>query len=275
VPAKSIILIVQKASLSRDTLHRKGTDHMELIVINDNKLKIMLTAPDMAYYELEVNHLDYASKQTKAAFRHIFDDAYTRIGFNTDGERLFVQFYASKEGGGEIFVTKLGQMAPFIPDEPLQPPLREENPPAVLSMEGEDFNHEEDAFWKHICHSGANNEEYDVEAEVELASEYMSLSDTRQVVYAFDHMQDLLAVCRRLLRNNYRERSEVYVTEFAGISTWYLFLRIPRSSFRLPKRYAILDEYGREISTEGLQLYLDEYGKCVCAANGVNVLGML
>lgn len=87
---------------------------MELIIIGENRLKIMLTGEDMARYELaDLQHPeesgDGVTPHTREALRHIFADARNESGFDTEGERLFVQLYASKGGGCEIFVTKLGR----------------------------------------------------------------------------------------------------------------------------------------------------------------------
>ena len=86
---------------------------MELIVIGENRLKIMLTGEDMAHYDLtepdsaeESTHS--VTPHTRKVLRHIFADANSQIGFDTEGDRLFVQLYTSKGGGCEIFVTKLG-----------------------------------------------------------------------------------------------------------------------------------------------------------------------
>ena len=80
---------------------------MELIVIDETKLTIMLTAPDMQHYDLHAERMTTANAATRNAFRHIFNDARQRIGFDTSGERLLVQLYTSRGGGCEIFVTKL------------------------------------------------------------------------------------------------------------------------------------------------------------------------
>ena len=87
---------------------------MELIVIGDNRLKIMLTGEDMVHYDLAEpdstgSSVNSITPHTREVLRHIFADAHNEIGFDTEGERLFVQLYASKGGGCEIFVTKLGE----------------------------------------------------------------------------------------------------------------------------------------------------------------------
>ena len=80
---------------------------MELIVICDTRLKIMLTGEDMAHYALGDPCKEEVSPHTREALRHILTDARAEIGFDTEGDRLLVQLYASKGGGCEIFVTKL------------------------------------------------------------------------------------------------------------------------------------------------------------------------
>lgn len=90
---------------------------MELILINQNKLKIMLTPPDMQHYALHDTPLCVTDTSTRRAFRHIFHDAKSMIGFDTHGQKLFVQLFGSKDGGCEIFVTKMGQDEPPLADE--------------------------------------------------------------------------------------------------------------------------------------------------------------
>jgi negative regulator of genetic competence, sporulation and motility len=82
---------------------------MELIVIGENRLKIMLTEEDVDHYRLGESRTAELTPHTREILRRIFADARERIGFDTEGKRLFVQLYASKGGGCEIFVTKLGE----------------------------------------------------------------------------------------------------------------------------------------------------------------------
>lgn len=70
---------------------------MELIVISDSKFKLMLTSSDMASY----------TGNTKEMLREIINDAQTKCGYTPISGRVFIQMYPSKEGGCELFVTKL------------------------------------------------------------------------------------------------------------------------------------------------------------------------
>ena len=83
---------------------------MELILINDTKLKIMLTREDMTRYDLDCASADYDSTETRRAFWSILDEAKHRTGFDAARDRVFIQLYPSREGGCEMFVTKVGML---------------------------------------------------------------------------------------------------------------------------------------------------------------------
>lgn len=82
---------------------------MELILIGSGKLKIMMTPEDMAQYDLKYGDIDYDSTETRRAFWSILDEAKHKTGFDAASDRVFVQLYPSKEGGCEMYVTKIGE----------------------------------------------------------------------------------------------------------------------------------------------------------------------
>ena len=81
---------------------------MEIIMINENKLKVMLCKEDLCHFELSPEQLDYSNTETKRMFWDVLSRAKHQTGFDTDGQRVLVQLYPSKEGGCEMFVTKIG-----------------------------------------------------------------------------------------------------------------------------------------------------------------------
>ncbi len=83
---------------------------MELILINSSKLKIMLTKDDMIQYELDCGTINYDNTETRRAFWNILDEAKHRTGFDAAADRVFIQLYPSKEGGCEMYVTKVGSL---------------------------------------------------------------------------------------------------------------------------------------------------------------------
>ncbi len=80
---------------------------MEVILINDSKLKVMLSKSELAEYAISVDDLDLDSDASRKAFWEILRDAKAETGFETAHNRLFVQAYPSKDGGCELYVTCL------------------------------------------------------------------------------------------------------------------------------------------------------------------------
>ena len=222
---------------------------MELIVISDSKLKIMLTAPDMIRYDLEGSCKTVTDPKTRAAFRHIFDDARREIGFDTHGERLLVQMYASREGGCEIFVTKLGA----------SPTLWEDEIPLPASDEGGNgLSVGERALLERIC--------FEAEADTCTSPRVLVLESSR----------DLIGVCRALKGRGYRGESRAYIDETGRGDRWYLCLTpSDTADGGLSGRYGITAEFGGEAEPEAAVLYLCEHGRCVCPDSAVEVLGGL
>jgi negative regulator of genetic competence, sporulation and motility len=85
---------------------------MELILINDSKLKIMLSPDDMREYDISCDSVDYKKTETRRAFWCILDDVKHKTGFDAASEKVYIQMYPSKEGGCEMYVTKLGFTSP-------------------------------------------------------------------------------------------------------------------------------------------------------------------
>ena len=85
---------------------------MELILINDSKLKIMLTSEDMIKYDLDCNSASYDNTETRRAFWSILDEAKHHTGFDAASERVLVQLFPSKSGGCEMYITKVGLLCP-------------------------------------------------------------------------------------------------------------------------------------------------------------------
>lgn len=84
---------------------------MEILKISDNKLKVMLTEADMKKYSLKACELDYNDSVNRRKFWGILDDIKSLCGFNVEGDKVLIQFYPSKDGGCEMFITKLGVLS--------------------------------------------------------------------------------------------------------------------------------------------------------------------
>ena len=84
---------------------------MEILKINDSKIKIMLSAADMQNYKLTSDDVDYNDNTTRQKIFRILDYVKKKFGFDHEGDKLLIQFYPSKDGGAELFVTKLGLLS--------------------------------------------------------------------------------------------------------------------------------------------------------------------
>ena len=109
---------------------------MEWIRISQNKLKIMLTAEDARHYELNCEEADYTDMLTRTAFREILTDVKREADFDASEDKVYIQMYPSKEGGCELFVTKIGLLLNDQPsvapqagrkEAPRPPRVRREN----------------------------------------------------------------------------------------------------------------------------------------------------
>lgn len=235
---------------------------MELIVISPTRLKIMLTEPDMRRYALSADTAGCADGETRRSLRRLFDDARKETGFETEGARLLIQLYASRTGGCEIFVTKLGDQnaeteALSAPEEAL---LRRVfgNAPSG-SGEGRAVS-PEPARLTSSCPTCVG-----VPAPTETA--------TRRTALLLPDTETLLRVCRRLSGLGYAQESSAYILDGGECC---LFLRVPDTTFfRLPLAFAFLTEYGQETDAAHLSNYLSEHGAPLCECGAVGELGKL
>ncbi|MDD4772967.1 MAG: adaptor protein MecA [Eubacteriales bacterium] len=80
---------------------------MDLILIDSTKLKIMLSANDMSKYSLTCDNIEYDNTESRRAFWDILRVAKLKTGFDAANNRVFIQVYPSKDGGCEMYITKI------------------------------------------------------------------------------------------------------------------------------------------------------------------------
>ncbi len=239
---------------------------MELIIIDESRLKIMLTPTDMRHYDLPSTEMTTAGASTRRAFRHIFDDARAQVGFDTTGERLFVQLYTSRGGGCEIFVTKLGSREEtddlFAPEDDLDELLALDDPsPAEFMHDGERSLLKQ--LWKEAAM------EHSEPSMVRLSAPF---DETDAVAYRFDDAETLFALCRRLDSVGFSGESAVYIVERTPKCDWYLWLK-PVAGDRLPP---FLPEYAPQMEdTDTIRLWLAEHGREICTSRATEIMGRI
>ncbi|MBE6647014.1 MAG: adaptor protein MecA [Ruminococcaceae bacterium] len=215
---------------------------MELIPINESKLKIMLDESDMKEYNIG-DEADCANQETRLAIRHILDRAKSQIGFDTEGSEIFVQLYTSKRGGCELFITK-GSLSPNTDT------LRQAD---KRSKKGK----------REECKA------LTVRGEAQMGN---GKNDFGRMVFSFETLGDLCAVCRILAglpfafkSHAYRDECDVFflVLENTNISA---YTRLDRLTFIL--------EYGSRERADHTSTYLFEHAKPICHDNAVATLAL-
>ncbi len=81
---------------------------MEVLKISDSKLKLMLSREDMRSFGLASDNIDYNDVSVRRSFFRILDSVKQTHNFDAEGDKLLIQYYPSRDGGCELFVTKLG-----------------------------------------------------------------------------------------------------------------------------------------------------------------------
>lgn len=104
---------------------------MELIRVNSQKLKIILTKEDMTSFDITNENLDYSSAKTRKAIGSILEKAKEQTGFDTKNDRLYIQVFPSVDGGCEMFLTRRARLLP----EPSMPGCSFFRRKSVLSFE--------------------------------------------------------------------------------------------------------------------------------------------
>ncbi len=80
---------------------------MEYILIDSDKLKIILEQKDLDMFCITAEALDYSSPPAKKVFEELLGLAKSELGFDTAGKKLLLELYPSRDGGCELFLTKL------------------------------------------------------------------------------------------------------------------------------------------------------------------------
>lgn len=88
-------------------IYRTDGDYLELIMINSEKIKIMLSVEDMNKYDIKMYSLGHTGSAIKEAFHEVLTEIRDKTGFDTLSRRSLLQVYPSRDGGCEIYVTRL------------------------------------------------------------------------------------------------------------------------------------------------------------------------
>lgn len=209
---------------------------MELIIINKSKLKIMLSADDMKKYGIDHVNIADDSFKVHTAFKNILSEIELETEFNTAEDRIFIQLYPSKDGGCEMFVSKMNH----------------------LSEEG---NGKETAAMPTYKEQGI----------VQLKTAKRSANSKKDTLtYCFEKIEWLICACRELSKRGFSGESFAYKDKEGR---YYLFISpVFKESEKSGIPFDFLSEFGDAENTDCTALYINENGKCICGENAVETL---
>ena len=210
---------------------------MEFILISEDKIKVTLTEADLEEFDLVADQLDYANTETKRMFWDVLSRAKSRTGFDTDGQRVLVQLYPSRDGGCEIFVTKIGSMYKELPEEPTDTEAR------PIAMET-------------VC--------------ARRRKKPPTPERLRRAVYSFSTLEDMIRVCRELERRRYQDLSDSYISDE---HVFYLVLSTAGELSAI-ERYPFILEFGDEENAKATVEILSEHAYPIKAQNAVSALAL-
>ena len=210
---------------------------MELIRINASRLKIMLTPTDMCHFELDAESLGDDSNKMQRAFRLLLKEIGEQIDFDTDGKGLSVQFFPSREGGCEMFVSRLSGDGAEVEEANLHLPVR----------------------------TGKE--------ALQLSPQTRGGSFRRECAYRFDELSALLAACHRLYLSGFLCESAAYHDN--GGDYFLILTLFTATPFSTPEELEFLVEYGQIENAAWLRTYIREHATLICDGNAVARLASL
>ena len=189
---------------------------MDIIAVNENKLKVILTPKDLEEFSLTTEELDYSRPETRLLLKCLLIRAKNEVGFDADGSRLLVQLYPSKHGGGEIYITKIGALCSY-----------------------EDYNTYDTSHDELFEYSNISYDFHEKEDENE--------PDT---LIRFESINAMIGYSKRLMAAGYVGPSKAYYTEKYGSAVFFIYVcnRAEYASKLSPSELAA--EYGQKISSE-------------------------
>ena len=200
---------------------------MELIRISDRKLKIMLTPTDMCHFDLNADSFGEDSAKMHRAFRLLLHEIRKQTGFEADDTHISVQYFPSREGGCEMFISNLqseeNEHVP-ISAPPSPPTVRQSTELRPVKKHGGSFR--------------------------------------KECAYRFEALCHLLRTCRRLFEMGYICDSSAYKDE-KGV--YFLLLSVLSASpFSTPEELDFIVDYGAVENAAHLRVYVREHASLIC-----------
>ena len=237
---------------------------MELILISNTKLKIMLDEDEMIKYHIG-REGDTTTGSTGKAIRSLLECAREQIGFNTEGVEIFVQLYASKKGGCELFITKC--------------PAAEETEVAYDETKASLLINGVHKEKKSKCAPSRAGELPERNIPVSLSDKTQQrLPAPRErrnvrLAYSFSSVKELLKVCKILYDAHLTPESRAFCDDNGN---FYLLLTDAGiSAYSRLDALTFIVEFGRRENPDCITSYIGERGRIICDGKAIETLAAL
>ncbi len=225
---------------------------MELIVINEDKLKITMSAHEMHEMGLEENEFYTTASDSRRILKNILERLNVATGLEhpSPDDKILMQLYPEKEGGCELFITRLRV------DCDLGASGRSE------SMAS--------------CERGEHGEMGEAKLPVLYMENRTSASaEWPTLTYRFDHLRDAVGACVALQRNGFVGESKLWCRQNNCKNELYLTVtqkQDAKEGRSLASPATFLSEFGILCPTERTLLMLSEHGKCIISDDAAKTL---
>jgi negative regulator of genetic competence, sporulation and motility len=221
----------------------------------------MLSESDMRKYHIGSDS-DCAQVSTRKAIRSLLERARDQIGFNTDGEEIFVQLYTSKHGGCELFVTKCPSDLPSaeIPEKIKKPIYSEEVAREKRSKKQASLPE----------FSSDKKELLGVSDKLTKKTPSVKEERNSRIAFSFPNLSDMLEVCRILNSLGVRTESRAFADEDGNF--YLLLLGTGMSAYSRLDKLTFISEYGKRENPDCLVSYVTEHGKTICEEKAIETL---
>lgn len=211
---------------------------MELLIIGEGKLKIMLNKWDMKLYGLNESDFQSQGKNTREIINRIIEDSPKSLGLETfDTESyLKVMLYPCKDGGCEMFVTRLKK---------------------------NNFDFEEGYT------VAEQNEEKALIQKVNLKPVPQK---RHALTYSFKNLEDTIKACKELTSRGVSWESALYLDTR---HRYYLYLKQASDEKEKSPPPSFLSEFGELESTDKAMLTLSERGRAIFSSGAIQNLSQL
>lgn len=208
---------------------------MELILINENKLKIMMSENDMREFGLDENEFYLSISNARAILSKILMKSNMHTGFEnlTPEEKILIQLYPETHGGCELYITKIAICDASYDEEEIFMPQGDE---------------------KYLLPRSSKN-----------TTEYKKTPLT----YSFAKFDYVIAACKELKKQNFSGESSLC---HLNDEKYLLFIRQEKDA---DEQINFLSEFGQLENTENAHLRTLEGGTNIFQQNAVEKISML